>query len=72
MNELELIKAKEVAKILGYSVAHVYKLYKQEKIPGIEIKGTGAKRFNKEAILNLLKEKEVQQCQLSPNNTSTT
>ena len=59
MNELELIKAKEVAKILGYSVAHVYKLYKQGKIPGVEIEGTEAVRFNKERILNLLKEKEA-------------
>ena len=59
MNELELIKAKEVAKILGYSVAHVYKLYKKGKIPGVEIHGTEAVRFSKEKILGLLKEKEV-------------
>lgn len=58
-NEVELIKASEVARILGYSVSHVYKLYKQDKIPGVVIKGTPAKRFNKEKILNLLKEKEV-------------
>ena len=71
MNELELIKAKEVAKLLGYSVAHVYKLYKQGKIPGVEIQGTTAKRFNKEKILGLLKEKEVEKCQPSTNNTLT-
>ena len=58
-NEVELIKAPEVARILGYSVPHVYKLYKQGKIPGVEIKGTSAKRFNKEKILALLREKEV-------------
>lgn len=50
METTELIKAPEVAELLGYSEQHIYRLASTGKIPTVKLP-TGGLRFDKSVVL---------------------